>query len=86
MAEEALKLANETSAAAIEKAHKFRSIGVKRVNHCLKVLGLIGNLSNRSAYIYSDNDVRKLIDTLRKAVDRLEMRFTRSSDNGGFTF
>ena len=76
-----------TSIETMKKAAKFRTIGAKRVNQALKTIGRIGNLSNRSSYAYGDGDIKKLVDTLRKAIDRMEARFTPSSkDTDSFSF
>jgi hypothetical protein len=36
---------------------------------------LIGNLSNRSAYTYADEDVRKIFRTLQKELDAAKSKF-----------
>lgn len=36
---------------------------------------LIGNLSNRSNYSYTEDDVRKIIKALKDEVDALKARF-----------
>jgi hypothetical protein len=53
----------------MKKSAKFRTIGTKRVNNALKIIGRIGNLSNRQAYAYTDADVKKLVGSLRTAVE-----------------
>jgi hypothetical protein len=70
-----------------DKAGLFRALGSKRVSSALKRIALIGNLSNRQAYTYSDVDTKKLFDTLRKAIDRCEARFTpKAKDTDSFEF
>lgn len=54
---------------------KFIRLANKRVNTAIKTLQLIGNLSDRSNYHYTDDDVRKIIDTLKAEVQRCEERF-----------
>jgi N6-adenosine-specific RNA methylase IME4 len=71
---------------SMKKAAKFRAIGTKRVNSALKIIGRIGNLSNRQAYAYSDSDIKKLVGSLLTAVDRLEARFTPSAKESEFSF
>ena len=83
---EALKIADATSEATMVKAAKFRAIGIKRVNRAIKLISLIGNLSNRSSYAYSEADIRKLVDALRNALDRLESRFAPKPGENEFTF
>ena|ERR1700726_4205735 len=69
-----------------KKAAKFRSIGTKRVNTALKRIAMIGHLSNRSSYAYTDGDIKKLVSTLRTAIDRMEARFTPSAKESEFSF
>src|SRR5438552_872869 len=76
-----------SSIEVMKKAAKFRTIGTKRVNSALKRIALIGNLSSRASYAYSDGDIKKLTATLRTAIDRMEARFTPSSkDTDSFSF
>jgi hypothetical protein len=54
---------------------KFVELAEKRVTRAIKDIRLIGNLSNRSNYSYSEDDVRKIIRTLRNELDALKARF-----------
>ena len=54
---------------------KFVELAEKRVNRALKDLKLIGNLSNRSNYSYTEKDARAIINALQKAVNELKTRF-----------
>ena len=56
---------------------KFVELAEKRVQRALKDIKLIGNLSNRSNYKYSDDDVKKIIKALRNAVEDVKGRFER---------
>ena len=58
------------------KREKFIRLAEKRVNGVIRELELIGNLSNKSNYDYDDNDVEKIIKTLKKAVIDLDSKFT----------
>lgn len=61
------------------KRDKFVELAVKRVTRAIKDMRLVGNLSNRSAYEYSEDDVRKIVRALQKEVETVKARF---SDNG----
>ena len=61
------------------KREKFIRLAEKRVNSVIRELELIGNLSNKSNYDYDDNDVEKIIKTLKKAVSNLDSQFTSKS-------
>jgi len=58
-----------------DKRKKFEDIAVRRVNRVIKEIRLIGNLSNRSSYEYSDEDVRKIVKALQREVDAVKARF-----------
>lgn len=60
---------------AENKREKFIRLAENRVNSTLKEINLIGNLSNKSNYDYSKEDVDKIIKTLKKAVSDLESKF-----------
>ena len=57
------------------KREKFVSLAEKRVTRAIKNIRLIGNLSNRSNYEYSDADVRHIVRALKHEVAELERRF-----------
>ena len=44
---------------------KFVELAEKRVVRTIRDMRLIGNLSNRSNYSYTDDDVRKIMKALR---------------------
>lgn len=57
------------------KRKKFEDIAVRRVNRVIKEIRLIGNLSNRSSYEYSEEDVKKIVKALQREVDAVKARF-----------
>jgi hypothetical protein len=59
---------------------KFVELAEKRVTKALNDLRLIGNLSNRSNYRYTEEDARKIYRALREAVDDVKARFDRSGE------
>jgi ABC-type Fe3+-hydroxamate transport system substrate-binding protein len=54
---------------------KFVELAEKRVGRAIKDIRLIGNLSNKSNYTYSDEDVKKIIRALDSEVKKLKQRF-----------
>ena len=58
------------------KNARFKRLGEQRVNNCLKNLRLIGNLSNKRNYTYTESDIKKIFKTLRKSLSECESRFT----------
>jgi hypothetical protein len=69
-----------------DKRANFVRLAENRVNRAIKELRLVGNLSNRSAYSFSDADVKKIFKTLQKELDQARSRFsdTDSASTGDF--
>jgi hypothetical protein len=65
---------------------KFVELAQKRVTRALKDIKLIGNLSNRSNYTYTDEDAKKIYKTLQNALNELKARFDRKGDDADITF
>ena len=57
---------------------KFVELAQKRVSRVIKDMRLIGNLSNKTNYAYNDEDVKKIIGTLKSEINRLQKRFETS--------
>lgn len=63
------------------KRSKFVELANNRVTRAIKDIRLIGNLSNRSAYDYSDEDVKRIVRALQREIDGIRQRF--NSGGGG---
>lgn len=63
-----------------EKARKFRELAEKRVNNAIKQIQLIGNLSNKYNYEYTEEEVKKIINALKAEIRNLEIKFELSSN------
>jgi len=61
-----------------DKRRKFAELGTNRVNKAINDIRLIGNLSNKTNYDYSDADVRQIMKALREAINEAENRFKKS--------
>jgi hypothetical protein len=68
------------------KSEKFRDLATKRVNRVVHDLELVGNLSNRSAYEYSDHEVRQIMRAIDEAVAETKRRFRAPGDKKGMAF
>lgn len=68
------------------KRERFVGLAEKRVTRAIKDLRLIGNLSNKSNYIYTQEDVEKIIKTLQKEFNVLRDRFNRNINNDDALF
>lgn len=62
---------------------KFVRLANKRVSNALKALQLIGNLSNRSNYDYTDEDVAKILKALQDELNSCRRRFETASRTRG---
>jgi hypothetical protein len=58
-----------------EDRQKFVRLATKRVSNALKAMQLIGNLSNRSNYDYTDADVQKIFKALQDELSACRKRF-----------
>jgi hypothetical protein len=63
-----------------DKRAKFIELAEARVNRAIKDIQLIGNLSNRSAYQFDEEDVRKVFRALQKELDVAKARFGGSGN------
>lgn len=69
-----------------EKRAKFVKLAEGRTQLALDGIRKIGNLSNKRAYEYSKDDIRKIIKALKDATSDLERKFGASSDDGSNKF
>lgn len=61
-----------------DKREKFVRLAESRVNKALKDIQLVGNLCNRNAYDYSEEDVRKIFRALHEALESSKKRFAQT--------
>lgn len=62
---------------------KFKELAVKRVNNAVKAISLIGNLSSRSNYDYTDEDVEKMFRALEGEIKDCRQRFEFAKKSRG---
>lgn len=60
------------------KREKFVTLAEKRVAKALKTIQLVGNLSNKSNYEYTAQDVQKIHKALSVALEEMQNRFSNS--------
>ena len=65
------------------KREKFVSLCEKRMNSAISNINLIGNLSNRSNYSYTEDDARKIFKALRASIHENEKRFSKTATRDG---
>lgn len=65
---------------------RFVNLAEKRVKRTIKDIRLIGNLSNRSNYSYTDEDVRKILKTLENELANMKRRFETRNETEQIDF
>lgn len=66
------------------KKQKFERLVNKRVNNALKQLDLVGNLSNKNVYDYSEDEINQVIEVLNKKIRELQTRFSQGVSSINF--
>ena len=69
-----------------DKRKKFVELAEKRVNRLLKDIRLVGNLSNRSNYSFSEEDIRKIFTAIDNEMRATRKRFDSSGSSDETTF
>lgn len=69
-----------------QKREKFVRLAEARVNNALRAIRLIGNLSNKNNYQYSEQDVQKILAALNLAVKELSNQFRPGAERDGEKF
>ena len=69
-----------------DRRGKFVEIAELRMVKAIKAIRLVGNLSNRAHYEFTDADVRKVITALNREVEQLERRFRETGPKSDIEF
>lgn len=69
-----------------DKRERFVRLAEGRVNRALNDIRLIGNLSNRSAYSYTDEDIKKIFRALQRELESARSRFNDGAGGGSGEF
>lgn len=62
-----------------DKQYKFVQLAEQRTNVVIKSMQLIGNLSNKRNYEYSDEQAAKIIAALESELKELKLKFKAAS-------
>jgi len=54
---------------------RFKRIAALRTNAVLDKLRILGNLSNRQMYSYSDEDINKIFSAINKQIKEVRSKF-----------
>lgn len=66
------------------KNQKFIRLAESRVDKAFKALDLIGNLTNRYSYEYSESEGKQIIKALHQKVKDIEVKFSQGLTNKKF--
>ncbi len=72
--------------ASESKNDRFRRLAVARMNAALKQLKLIENLANRNNYEWTDEEAKKMISALNKAVESIDKKLKKTEAESDKTF
>lgn len=61
--------------ASADKRETFLRLAEKRTNEVLKRIRILGNCSNRYAYEYTEEDVRKIFAAIEQELKNTRVRF-----------
>lgn len=62
-----------------EKREKFVRLAEGRTQAALDAIRKLGNLSNKRAYDYEDEDIKKIVKVLKDATSEIERKFGSSA-------
>lgn len=62
------------------KRDKFERLAESRINTAIKKIKLIGNLSNKNNYEYTDEHVKQIITELEKEVAAVKNKFKLANE------
>jgi bifunctional pyridoxal-dependent enzyme with beta-cystathionase and maltose regulon repressor activities len=71
-----------------DKNARFHRLAERRVTETIRKLRLVGNLSNRHNYAYTDEHVKQILDALEAELKQVRARFRQeaSTQNTAFSF
>lgn len=57
------------------KREKFIRLAEARTNSIIKVIRLLSNLSNNSAYLYTEKDIKEIFNSIDKELKQARSKF-----------
>lgn len=68
------------------KREKFQRLAEKRTNEIINKIHLIGNLSNRRNYDYSEKQIFEIFKAIDEELKKSKKKFDLNKDNGNNVF
>jgi len=62
------------------KKDNFKRIAESRTNRIINLIDLLGNLSNKSYYDYSDDEIEKIFNAIEDALELQKQKFKLGSN------
>lgn len=75
-----------TSGKIAGRREKFVQLAESRTANAIRAIRVIGKLGNRSAYDFSDADVKKIVAALNREIDALKARMASSGSKETIDF
>lgn len=69
-----------------DRRERFVALAEARTGKALSAIRLLGNLSNRSNYEYTDGDVEQIMRAVKAEVRALEAKFSDAKAGGTTSF
>lgn len=69
-----------------DRRERFVSLAEARTDKALNAIRLLGNLSNRSNYEYTESDVTQIVKALEAEVKALKAKFANAGSGGVTSF
>jgi hypothetical protein len=63
------------------KKENFKRIAENRTNKIIDMISLLGNLSNKSYYEYSDEQIDAIFDAIQSELDQQRIKFQELKNN-----
>lgn len=57
------------------RRERFRRVAARRTNKILETMRILGNCSNKSTYLYSDEEVQKIFSTIERELRLVRAKF-----------
>jgi hypothetical protein len=64
------------------REERFKRIAILRTNAILNRLRILGNLSNKQRYSYSEKDINKIFSAINKQVKETRAKFESQKERG----
>lgn len=77
---------SETENGNEKPEEKFIRIGERRVNNVLKQLEVLGQLSNRRTYSYTEEQTEKMFAVIEKELQEVKEKFQEPKEKQSFSF